>query len=84
MVILDVGDVERVGHHSSVSSGVEGAAGVGSVLLDGQEDNRAQGRDEKTNATNSVCTLHVVDDAPTSSRDVMVIISKGDHRRSGC
>ena len=72
-----------VGNDRSIGCSMEGTANVGCVLLDGDEGDGAQGRDEETNSTDVMRALEVVDDAPTSGSNVVFIVAEGDHWWSG-
>ena len=63
-----------ISQHSRVGSGVERTAGVGSVFLDGEEDDGAEGRYEESYSANAVDSFQIVDNAPTSGWNVVVVI----------
>ena len=70
-----------IGKDCGVGSSMEGTTEKTCMMLHGEDDYGTEGWNKKAYATNSMTSFHVVDDAPTSGWDVMIVVPKSNHWR---
>ena len=53
------------------------------MFLDGEKDDWTKVGNKKSYAANAVGALHIIDDSPPRSRNVVVVVAESDERGSG-